>query len=105
MNAVDLKLDTREKKPKVVNVALLTGVVLVLLVLLIVSFFMNSGKVNGLNKSIAGLQGELASVTSELDTAKAELESVSAELSAAADQALTGNQFWQTELSGRKYDV
>ena len=34
MNAVDLKLDTREKKPKVVNVALLTGVVLVLLVLL-----------------------------------------------------------------------
>ena len=34
MSAVNLKLDTRNKKPKVVNIAVLTGVVLVLLVLL-----------------------------------------------------------------------
>ena len=34
MNAVNLMLDTRDKKPKIVNVAVLTGAVLVLLILL-----------------------------------------------------------------------
>ena len=34
MNAVNLMLDTRDKKPKIVNVAVLTGAVVVLLILL-----------------------------------------------------------------------